>query len=148
MVVLLSVSGDCPKCGRKVTRKAPANRVTWRGECPNPRCDGKVIARAPKAETPAETPAEKTLPKKKGIPRVGYSEDEKLTSRRRPPVVPPADPGDGTATADNGDIKPGESGESSPPAGPPPAVDGGEGNSKLAKRRRYGWSNPYDNLGY
>ncbi len=158
---LLKVTGQCPKCTRRVTREAPRGRVTWRGDCPNSACDGTIIARKeqaeapPPSETPSEAPPETSTntepPKpKKGVPRVAYG-------NQSPDGTSETGGGGGAAPVRKRRGQPaGDQPAGQPPAGeqPPPAaaeVPGGTGPAspgRKPRQRRWGWEHPYSNLGF
>ena len=103
-VTLLPVRGTCPKCKHVLNETAPKGRFTWRGECPQDGCDGRVVCRrldspAGTKKAPQAAPEPAPKPRRKVVKVDAYVEPEKPAGR--PPVTGPVgdQPGGGDPAA-------------------------------------------------
>jgi hypothetical protein len=136
----LPVKGTCPKCKREHSTEADKGKVTWRGTCPKPGCDGRIIARRiredkptdkPESDPPASEPDDRPSPRRRARKVVkvdGYAVKD-VKGRERDPDV------SGTGTGADGESESGPA--ESPGAGTAPDSSGGETPS-AGKQRRFG----------
>jgi hypothetical protein len=113
----LKVRGQCPVCGKSVTKNAPRGRVTWRGACTaTSGCAGQILARRFRSDEPStedngntDDPTQPPAPPKtrrgrpRKVPKVGYTANAtKDTDEDGESGSPPTDvQGTGGTSADN-----------------------------------------------
>src|SRR5688572_8404451 len=131
----LRVRGACPKCRRVVNTVAPKGRATWRGECPEEGCDGRINARRIKPAAAAATSSAEPAGDQAPAPAPA--------GRRRRRPITKVDAYDRTSrpSADRGTTRVQSTGRAPEPE-PEPAGDGGDapagdgGGVRLGRRAR------------